>query len=266
MILLQLMMLLAPLASVPAPVPVAVPVPVPVIGQGDDPAVLAYRAGDWALAEAEWSAALEAAEHPNERARIAYDLGNVAFRQDQTLRAVAWYTAALRCKPRDADTWANLELARSEAGLEPADRGDLTDTLERLVSSTTLIESEWGVLFALLVLAGCLLGEALRGGVFWRRLCLCSGGLVLVAAVPLGWNLDSANDAALMVVSERAAAARSEPRPDATRLTELEPGSIVERLDELPGWIQVRDPEGKVVWVRDHALFDLTLGGAGEPR
>lgn len=239
--------------------------PVPDTDAAADHGVQAYRAGDWALAQAEWRSALAATEVPAERARLAYDLGNAAFRMGETLHAVAWYTTALRLSPRDSDAWANLELARSEAGLEPADRGDLTDTLERLVSSMTLIESEWAVLLCLALFALCLAGEALRGGVVWRRLCLCAAGLVLLLCVPWCWNLAREDADVWMVVSERPAAARSEPRPDATRLTELLPGSVYERLDQLPGWVQVSGEERVAVWVRDHALFDLSARDPATP-
>ena len=52
---------------------------------------------------------------------------------------------------------------------------------------------------------------------------------------------------------------RSEPRADAKALTRLEPGTVVEWRDALPGWIGVR-AEGRDLWVREGAIFDLTPG------
>src|SRR6185436_3640855 len=91
----------------------------------DQAAIDAYRRGNYDSAKSLWISALESAPLPSaERARILYDLGNAAFRSDAPLEAVGWYTASLRLRPRDADTWTNLEHARRTAKLDPADRGD----------------------------------------------------------------------------------------------------------------------------------------------
>ena len=49
------------------------------------------------------------------------------------MRAVAAYTAAVEAMPRSQTAWDNLELARSRAGLDPADKGDFAATVKRLV-------------------------------------------------------------------------------------------------------------------------------------
>lgn len=219
-------------------------------------AVDAYRSGDYETAHSIWLGELDLSKPHKERARLAYNLGNAAFRSGDVAEAIGWYTASLRLHPRDADVWANLELARSDAGLEPADRGDLAATLERVFTSLTQAESEWLLFAALCLWVACLAGEALRGGSGWRRGALLAFLLVLLCAVPWVWRSIESSGHPMLVVGE-APAARSEPRPDAKRLKELALGSEVQRLDELPGWIQVRDPEGERVWVRDRALFDL---------
>ncbi len=101
----------------------------------DAEAVAAYRAGDLDTARSLWLELLEAEPRVvrgAERGRVLFNLGNLALRAQADLEAVGWYTASLRLRPRDADTWANLEFARLGTGLEPADRGDLKDTLARL--------------------------------------------------------------------------------------------------------------------------------------
>lgn len=223
---------------------------------GVDPAVTAYRAGDYDTAKVTWLAAIDAAGSRAERARLAYNLGNTAFRSGNVPEAVGWYTASLALVPRDADTWASLELARTEAGLEPADRGDLRATVRRVMTSVSLAESEWIVLGCLGLLALCLTGEALRGGVVWRRSALAALALCAVVSMPWGWNLVREGRRPMLVVAD-GTAARSEPRPDAKRLRELALGAEVERLDGLPGWTQVRDERGERLWVRSSALFDL---------
>ncbi|MFT5052204.1 MAG: tetratricopeptide (TPR) repeat protein [Chlamydiales bacterium] len=221
-----------------------------------DPAADAYRAGDYETAQVTWLAAIQSASSRAERARLAYNLGNTAFRADNVPEAVGWYTSSLALVPRDADAWASLELARTEAGLEPADRGDLRATLRRVVTSVTLAESEWIVLWCVGLLALCLTGEALRGGVWWRRAALATLALCALVSIPWGWNMLAQGRHPMLVVAD-GTAARSEPRPDAKRLRELAIGAEVERLDDLPGWVQVRDDRGERLWVRSHALFDL---------
>lgn len=225
-------------------------------GDLDQRAAEAYRAKDYATAAALWEEALPEAEGPSERARLLYNLGNGAYRRERFLEAVGWYTAALRLTPRDADAWKNLELARSSAELEPADRGDLAATMTRLLSSLTRGEAEWLLFAALLGWAACLAGEALRGGRTWRRLCWLGLVGLLVVAAPLGWHLWHAGERPLMVVQKGGTQGRSEPRGDATALRRLEAGDVVLWRDELPGWVGVRTDRGDL-WVRERTVFEL---------
>jgi tetratricopeptide (TPR) repeat protein len=224
--------------------------------RGDDPAVEAYRAGDHAAAASAWTEALAGAHEPRERARLCYDLGNCAYRSGDVHEAVAWYTASLLLQPRNADARHNLELARSEAGLEPADRGDLEATLQRLLSALTLAESEWLLLLLLGVLAVALALEAFLGGVF-ERLSLAALGLVLLGTAPWIWNLRREGGHPMMVVEASGAPGRSEPGRTARVLTEFAAGSIVEKRDELPDWIEVRTSDGAELWVPKRTMFDL---------
>lgn len=225
----------------------------------DAEAAASYRAGDLEGARGAWLALLEDEDGPRgaERARVLHNLGNVDARREDWARAVGWYAASLRLRPRDAETWHNVEFARLKAGLEPQDRGDLSATLRRALSSVTLGESAWLALFSLLPLALCLAGEALRGGLAWRRLCLASAAWFALALVPWSWNLASADDDPLLVISEGRVAAHSEPRMDAAGVGTLPAGVEVERLDQLPGWVKVALPEGGSGWIARDAVFPL---------
>jgi len=193
----------------------------------------------------------------SERARILYDLGNVAYRKKELLEAVGWYSAALRLSPRDPDVWWNLEHARSEAKLEPADRGDLSATLRRLVSSLTLSESEWLVLVALALWAAVLGAEAVRGGRAWRRLAL-AGALVVVASLaPWIYNVSRAAEHPLLAIQDGKLQVKSEPRADAPAIAEVAAGEEVERLDALPEWTKIELASGLQGWARKSALFAL---------
>lgn len=252
MVLVRASLLLALAAVMPSALAVqTTPEPAPT------DAVSAYRRGDYETASAIWQRELQEARDPGEKARLAYDLGNAAYRAGRVLEAVGWYTVALRHAPRDGAVWANLELARAEAGLEPADRGDLAATSRRVVSSLTLAESEWFVLGSLALLAGCLAAEAFLGGRLARRAALAAVAVTSLALVPWGWNLVATGARPALVVAADGTPARSEPRPDGTRLFELEAGARVERLDALPGWVEVAGEDGRPVWVAEGALFDL---------
>ncbi len=209
----------------------------------DRAAVAAYRKGDLESAREAWERCLAdpalAGAH-EERGRVLYDLGNVAYRQKKLLEAVGWYTAALRERPRDADTWANLEQARSEAHLEPEDRGDLLATLERLFTALTPEESRWLALAATLVWGLVLAGEAFFGGRSWAWIARLATLALLVLLVP--WQIHSWRGTRdeWLVTSTQPLALASEPRADAAHLGELAPGARVRRLDELPEWDQGR--------------------------
>jgi hypothetical protein len=145
----------------------------------DQAAVDAYRRGDYAGAKSLWIATLETGRDESgaplpdgERARILYDLGNAAFRAGEPLEAVGWYTASLRLRPRDAETWSNLEHARRTAKLEPADRGDLAATLGRLLTSITHVESQW------LALAGAAPGSPRRSLISATRIARVERSMV----------------------------------------------------------------------------------------
>jgi len=227
----------------------------------DRDAVLAFRQGDLETARSAWLAELEegAGLPQAERGRILYDLGNVAFRKGDVLEAVGWYTASLRLRPRDADAWRNLEHARTTAKLEPADRGDLAATVERLLSALTLEESQWLVLVATVLWAGALAGEALRGGRVWRRLSIGGLCLVLASLAPWAWNrARTARDPVLVIEgSERGAEVRSEPREGAAVVATVAAGEELERLDALPDWTKGELPGGSAGWARGRSLFSL---------
>lgn len=233
------------------------PTPAPVVAVDHDAvAVEAYRKGDLATARTAWTDAL-AGTDGRERARILYDLGNVAFREGKTLEAVGWYTASLRLRPRDADTWNNLEEARSRAKLDPADRGDLSGTLRRLLRSFTGTEGRWLALAGLATLAAALAYEALRGGRLARVLAWTAAGVALLACAPWIDSLAHRSTIPLLVIQPEGTSVRSEPRDKGAVTAELPPGAVVEHVDELPEWTKVRLDTGLEGWARKAHVFAL---------
>lgn len=218
----------------------------------------AYRRGAWDEAELCWQALLE---EPglvaSDRARIALGLGNSAWRNERPMEAIGWYSAALRLDPAHEDARANLELARAEQGLQPAERGDLRSTLARLAQLGQPTERRWAVLGALALLALALAGEALRGGAAWRNAALGAALVLALCAVPWLGGLWPRTAPELLVISKPAAALRSEPRPALEPIGQLAAGEQVRRIDELPGWVRVESADGARGWLSERAVFAL---------
>jgi tetratricopeptide (TPR) repeat protein len=223
-------------------------------------ATAAYRSDDLSTARILWEEELQAVRDSadeNQRARLCYNLGNLALRENHPLDAVAWFSASLRLRPRDSDTWSNLELARLNAGLDAADRGDLAATMDRLLTSWSKAESSWLALFGVLPLALALAFEALRGGRAARWLVALGLLVGALCGTPWLWNwLQAGNDPVMIVASENARAL-SEPRSDAPRVLELEAGEVLMRSDQTPGWVEVEAADGQRGWLRAEQAFAL---------
>ena len=226
--------------------------------------VEAYRAGDLQSAETHWRSLLRS-DAEVDRADVLYNLGNLAWRRGDALEAAARYTACIRLAPRHADAWHNLEFVRSEAGLEPADRGDLTATAERLVDMLTRSEAGWTSL-ALLVLFACLLlFEALRGGPLTRRLAFAGGVLFVLGSLPVLRHALRPESAPWFVIEPAGAALRSEPQESGTVVGRLDSGTQAVRLDELPGWVRLRASDGTQGWAAAQELLRLDAVDERDP-
>lgn len=225
---------------------------------GAGPGATLWRTGDRDAAVRAWTEALEAAEAPAaERARLAYNLGVAAHRDEDPLLAVAWFTACLRLDPRHRDARANLAIARTDAALEDVDGGGPASAVLGWARRYTRSEAEWlAVLGSVLLLAGGLL-EAFRGRP--ARMALFLGVAVQpVMWAPLAVAIASDVPGAHMVVEPRGLQVHPMPEPGTDKVGKLAAGDVVEALDELPGWRKVRF-EGEERWVRASGLAPLDL-------
>ena len=220
-------------------------------------AARAYRAEDWETARTLWLEVLADPASGVDPADVLYDQGNVAWRRERPLEAAAWYTACIRVEPRHREAWSNLEFVRAEAGLEPADRGDLSSTLRRLLGALTLAEAEWLVVGCTALFAAALALEALRGGALFRRLSLGAGVLLLAGMAPWLWNLWGGPEHPVFVVTGEGAALHSQPGEGATVVGRLDPGSLADRVDALPDWVRVVGPGGARGWVRRDEVLSI---------
>lgn len=216
----------------------------------DRGAAEAYRAKLYSSAEQQWLAALEREEargSSEERARLLFNLGNAAFRQERPLEAVAYYSASRRLRPRDGDVQANLDYAALEAGLEPPERVSV-------LTSLTLGESEKLVLGLTFVLFALLAAEALFGRTFRILAAICA--VVLLASLaPWIYNLSQEGRDRVMVVRAAGAPLMSEPRTDSKMLLKLMPGTEHEFTDSLPQWTKVETSDGIEGWTKTGSVF-----------
>ena len=224
----------------------------------DADAVEAYRAGEHAVARARWDELLRTTTSgARERGRILYNSGNAAARGGDWFDAGGYYTAALQETPRDIDLWANLEFARREAGLEPADRGDLAATLGRLLSAWTVEEARWISLGGVLLLAAALAFEAVRGGRGGRVSAWGGVAIALLASAPLARHELSDDAPKVFVVAEKGLALRSEPRSDAQVLERAEPGTSRREMYRFTVWFGVETTTGTKGWVPEGGVLVL---------
>lgn len=222
-----------------------------------DRAVGAYRAGDYETARTIWRSLLTEQLGRADRGKVLYNLGNAAYRSDELMEAVAWYTSCVRTTPRDADAWRNLEFVRREAELEPADRGDLSATTTRLLESVDPDEAGWLVMIALGAWTVVLLLEALRGGAFWRRMALIGVPVVLACAAPLAWRATRHEVAPHLVTERPAAPMRAEPSLEMGPVGQATAGDVVEKVDELGEWARIETADGLRGWVPEESVFEL---------
>lgn len=250
----RLRLLLAPLL---AALLLALAPPASAQGQAFDAGVEAYRGGDYAAASELWTEALAAPLAPAERARVCYDLGNAVWRAGRRGEALGWYSAALRAAPRHADARANLEFAREELGLSPADEGSLATAMHRAAGSLSRGEAAAGVLAASLLLCAALVVEALRGGRLWRGVAVASAVLALTAAVPWVHAEAAAGGDPYLAIGTPSVSLRAEPRAELPVIATVEAAGVVERIDALGSWLRVETAAGERGWAPAEELFRL---------
>jgi hypothetical protein len=232
-----------------------------------DSGVVAWRRGEYAVAEERWVELLTLVDGlPRDvrgRERVVdlhallHDLGNAAFRLERPLEAAGYYLAALRHAPRDVATRANLDLSRRAGGLEPEPDPDFLGSLVLSLGLVTPEESRWLALIGLLPLLTGLLGEAIRGGRAWRALAALGLVAAALAAAPLLRHELLRGADPVMVVEPEGVPLRAEPLVERAVIGELAPGDVVERIDALPDWVRIERPDGLRGWVPRGATFEL---------
>jgi hypothetical protein len=220
-----------------------------------------YEKGQYAEAEGAFRSLIH-----DEGARPAslMGLGNSAFRRGDAIGATYAYEWGTRLAPGDDDLGANLAIARSKlvadhfpsAGSENAVKARAA--LARVPGRVSLI-----VALAAWNLGFLLLAARLRGrleSLTWL------GVLLLLLALPgfahAAWQRNRQAGRVEGILQSPEVAVRSGPgEAGYEELFDLHAGTVVQALDERPGWRRVRLPNEAEGWVKstDLAIFgDVT--------
>jgi tetratricopeptide (TPR) repeat protein len=229
----------------------------------DDP-IAAFNEANRLYEQGKFAEAAKAYESVRADGRVSpallFNLGNAWFKSGETGRAIATYHEALRVTPRDPDVRANLKFARESVGArttEAAWRGWL--------HSLTL--NEWLALGsgALWLWLGLLTAGTLRRHwrpalAPWIRLAF-AGLFVLGGLGTIAWRDRASHPFAVIIADE--AVVRYGPLDESQSHYTLRDGAEVELLDRNGDWLQVRDAQRRVGWVKAQ---QAVMPGATSPR
>jgi len=217
--------------------------------------------GNQAYQDGDYVAAIEAYETVAASgftsAGLQYNLGNAYFKSGDLARSILHWERALVLSPGDADTRANLELARSLT----------VDAVEPLPTFWVITAARWWVdalprpilltvvALSWLALTGGTIVRVLsrngRYGATTRIMSTAAGICLLVFGVNLAIRETGFGQAERAVVIAEVVPVRSAPAAsDDQTLFEVHQGTTV-RIDQRSGeWAEVVLDDGKVGWLR----------------
>lgn len=213
---------------------------------------------DRAYREAQYQTAQDGYLHllRNEGAtgHLLYNLGNTAFRMNQTGRAILYYEKARLLLPRDADLAYNLGRARDlarDAAPEPA---SFANAAFFWLGSLTLAEIFW-FFAAANVLFWSLMLLRLYVNAEWTHYLLylfLTVWLLAGASFWMKWHQVNNDDRAVILQAEVGVLAGPDIRD--TLLFKLHEGTIVRQERTEEDWSLIRLPDGKRGWMRSEGL------------
>ena len=203
----------------------------------------AFDDGDLDQAIAAWQ---PAADSGSGTGKLLFNLGNAWFRKGDFPRAIAYYRAAQRVRPRDGHVHHNLALSRAELVGAPSPALPPWRWMS-IVSPGEL--SALGLLFLGMV---AIVGRR-KPRADQRLLGVAMTlGAVLIAVAWFG-----AQSPGVGVVVDRDAIVRDTPRTDGAELARLVPGAEVAVVRTLGDFHLIEDGEGARGWVTAASLLGL---------
>ena len=186
-------------------------------------------------------------------ANVWFNLGNAAYKAGQPGRAIAAYRMAERLTPRDPALRANLQFLRSKIYNDERTRVPWWQAAARLGTI-----NEWTILTA-----ACfwILFFALACGEWTKRRYHKTIFVLLTATALSGAGLSAAlhdqKYSSEAIVSAREVTVRFGPLDESQSAFQLRDGAEVKVLDSKGDWIQVRDAENRIGWMRRAETIEL---------
>ncbi|GIK36773.1 MAG: hypothetical protein BroJett011_06060 [Chloroflexota bacterium] len=216
-----------------------------------------YEAGNYADAASIYEAIIASGLH---NSNVYYNLGNAYFKQEDLGRAILNYRRAQRLDPRDADTAANLSIARAQTvdKLETVPESGLSNLVQLAEEWLTLSEA---LLLALLLwlLIGVLAVIALLKPA-WRRWCGIGMGVLAVFLLTglvsmVNRYYTEQNHPPAVIVAEQVDVT-SGPGTSEQYLVEftLHSGAEVSLIESRSGWRRITLPGDLQGWVPAEAV------------
>ena len=216
-----------------------------------------YESGKYADAASIYEAIIDSGLH---HSNVYYNLGNAYFKQEDLGRAILNYRRAQRLDPRDADTAANLSIARSQTvdKLEAVPESGLSNLVQLAEEWLTLSEALLLALMLWLVI-GVLAVIALVKPA-WRR--WCGIGMGVLAVFLLAGLLSMVNryyteqNYPPAVIVAQKVDVTSGPGTSEQYLVEftLHSGAEVNLIESRSGWRRITLPGDLQGWVPAEAI------------
>lgn len=220
-----------------------------IVAQGNQ----AYQQEDWAAAIEAYEAVLEAGYTS---AGLEYNLGNAYFKAGELGRSILHWERALALSPGDADTRANLELARSLTAdaVEPLPTFWLFSALSWWIDLlprallVTLVTAAWLALASGAVMRIVARSDAAAAVGRWVAIGGAAGVLVLGSTL-LVRELELGRAERGVILAESVPVRSAPAEDDDLTLFEVHEGTRV-RIDQRTGeWAEVVLDDGKVGWI-----------------
>jgi tetratricopeptide (TPR) repeat protein len=212
------------------------------------------READRAYREAQYQAAHDGYERllrtEGATGHLLYNLGNTAFRLNQTGRAILSYERARLLLPRDADLAFNLGHAREQVRDVIPEPESFVGTAFFWLGSLTLAEFFWAFALANVLFWGILAARIFTRAEWIHSLFFLLLAVWLVAGASFGlkWRQTTNDDRAVILQTEVSVFAGPDSRD--TVLFKLHEGTIVDLERSEEGWSLIRLSDGRRGWLR----------------
>lgn len=191
-------------------------------------------------------------------ASVWFNLGNAAYKSGQLGRAIAAYRMAEWLTPRDPALRANLQFVRGKVYSDERTRVPLWKSIIRLATFNEWTVLTAGSLWAFFSVLACAqwTGRAYTktAALFFVAAMLCGTGLAAA------WQEQNRADA---VVIAREATVRFGPLNESQSAFQLRDGAELTVWASKDDWLQVRDAEKRIGWIRRDEVIVLGTNRSG---